>query len=102
MAYQNYIRMSETNIAKDSSNFWTYIENKERHSRIPGTIKNSEVTFDDEQKTVDGFGDYFNSDYVISDRTVPFPVVQSNLQLIDLKCITYDEIIKSTKKLKPN
>lgn len=70
--YQKYITLSDTNNTNDPLNFWSFVQFKRGHCRIPSSMKNLDVTFSNQQKIVDAFRDFFNSVYVVSRPVVHF------------------------------
>nr|CAI5824675.1 unnamed protein product [Callosobruchus analis] len=101
--YNQYIHNSENSIKTDAAAFWSFVNQKSRTSRIPGTMSFGSTNYSEPQKVVDAFAQFFESVYLLSDPSHETNTTyDSNSSHVDLirQPIMEDEIYGAAKKLK--
>ena len=99
IAYKNYLHNVQNSVTTEPSKFWSFIQNKNDTTRIPGLLVHEDNTYDNPSSIVNGFGHFFSSVYL------PFSGKKNNNVYNEASCfniyeLTENEIICASKKLK--
>lgn len=100
LAYRDYIRNTELNIASDPSTFWSFINSKKGHTSIPGNLRDDSNDYADPQSIVDAFANYFSGVYINSSPNNDIESPMLNSDIINIHTITSQDIVVASKKLK--
>lgn len=101
-AYNEYITDIQTSIVDDSARFWSFVNSKNRTSRIPGEMHLGDQRLCKPQNIVNSFGEFFSSVYIQSIPTDHHQPVNNviNEYIPILQPITGQDIMDASKRLK--
>lgn len=98
MAYRTYIHETESALKNNPRQFWKFVRQRRKKSRIPNSMMSGISSFDSPQSIVDAFADFFKSVYIQS--SPPILEQKSDTQNITINPLTKKEICDSLNKLK--
>lgn len=102
-AYELYLQNVQIKLKQEPRYFWSFINNKNNTSRIPGKMFYNNETYDNPQSIVNAFSIFFKSVYSLphADEEVLNFNFNRNI-FLDVSCepITENEILRAGKKLK--
>lgn len=102
-SYNIYLQNIQAQLKSDPKSFWTFINNKNKCSRIPGSMFGQGVSYNNPQTIVDAFSKFFEEVYSVPDPNGINPeIVVDHNTFIDISCepVTDTEILAAGKKLK--
>lgn len=104
-AYALYLNNVEIKLKDDPKNFWTFVNNKNRTTRIPGKMVYNGESYETPQMIVNAFSKFFESSYLrpIDEEETVILNFDCNV-ILDTSCepITEAEILLAGKRLKNN
>lgn len=104
LAYKLYLTKIQSTITTDSRQFWSYVNQKNKASRIPGVMVSENNSFSNPVDIVNKFAELFKSVFVTSsdpdeERSCLYKSKFLG-DILNVGGITEDEIIRASKKLK--
>lgn len=99
-AFTTFVLNVENTIQKDSSEFWSFIQSKKGHSRIPGTIRDGSNEFSTPESIVEAFSYFFQSVYTDPSENNVINSEYVTKCYTSLKLLQESDIIRAAKKLK--
>ena len=99
-AFKNYIKITEENISRDSSEFWSFIQAKKGFSRVPGVLRDGSTEYSKPQDIVNAFSDFFEGVFIDSKSDSMHECDITSNQTINIQKIKESDIIGASKKLK--
>lgn len=103
-AFRTYILQVQHNVVLDPKQFWSYINNKKRSTRIPGKMYFNNDSYDSPEAIVNAFSNYFSSVYPTPTDSNSNSITEapnySYCSCLHIKSISENEIRDSFKKLK--
>jgi hypothetical protein len=101
LAFKQYVRHIESDIKTDPKKLWSYIQVKNKTTRIPNVLYDIVGhEFDDPPSVVNAFCSYFSSVYIKSDSSNTLEVDLANFNNLHIPLFTKDDIAMAIKKLK--
>ncbi|XP_045463755.1 uncharacterized protein LOC123673311 [Harmonia axyridis] len=65
--YRNFISSAERSISDDPRSFWAFIQDRKGYTRIPGVVKDGDISYSSPAGVVGAFADFFGSVYAADD-----------------------------------
>jgi hypothetical protein len=101
LAFKQYVRHIESDIKTDPKKLWSYIQVKNKKTRIPNVLYDIVGhEFDDPPSVVNAFCSYFSSFYIKSDSSNTLEVDLANFNNLHIPLFMKDDIAVAIKKLK--
>jgi hypothetical protein len=101
LAFKQYVRHIESDIKTDPNKLWSYIQVKNKKTRIPNVLYDIDGhEFDDPPSVVNAFCSYFSSVYIKSDSSNTLEVDLANFNNLHIPLFMKDDIAVAIKKLK--
>lgn len=97
--YRAFVRNAESDVGRNPSNFWSFIQSKKAQSRIPAAMIYDNRHFHRPKNIVSAFADYFKSVYKNSEPS-QLPTNSGLSETIGIPMITSEDVISACKMLK--
>lgn len=101
-AYSTYEQTIQNNLQTQPQDLWKFVNQKRKHSRIPGIMEYENTQLFDTSQILDAFGSFFRSVYEQKQDNWDGCPVQLPLNCVSLIGIDESDVLNALRKLKTN